>query len=386
MFMGSTLLTPLYAVYREEFGFSEITLTLIYAAYVVGNLGALFVFGRLSDQIGRRRVTLAAIALGAVSTVVFLCASGTAWLFVGRALSGLAIGLASSAGTAWIAELTERQNKRKASIAATDANFTGLAVGALLMGLLAQYAPAPLHLTYVVYLVLLAVMAFLVAKSQETVRETVDTLQETSLRPRIGVPSELRARFVSPAVTAFSTFALTGFYIALVPSLLRRDMDISSLAVAGAVVCWLFAIAAVAVYVTGRIKSRAAMLSGIALLIPSVGVLVAAQALESLPILLVGTALSGVSAALGYRGSLQVVNEMAPGDKRAELISAFQIVCYLGNALPVVAVAVISSATSPMIATISLAGAIALLSIVALAMELRGDKGQHAQLARGSSR
>ena len=56
MFAGSTLLTPLYIIYKQKFGFSDITLTLIYAAYVVGNLGALLVFGRLSDQIGRRYV------------------------------------------------------------------------------------------------------------------------------------------------------------------------------------------------------------------------------------------------------------------------------------------------------------------------------------------
>src|SRR5947199_4025931 len=42
MFMGSTLLTPLYILYRRAFGFSEMTLTLIYAVYVVGNIGALF--------------------------------------------------------------------------------------------------------------------------------------------------------------------------------------------------------------------------------------------------------------------------------------------------------------------------------------------------------
>ena len=52
---GSTLLTPLYVIYRQKFGFSGVTLTLIYAAYVVGNLGALLLFGRVSDQVGRRR-------------------------------------------------------------------------------------------------------------------------------------------------------------------------------------------------------------------------------------------------------------------------------------------------------------------------------------------
>ena len=39
MFAGSTLLTPLYIIYKQRFGFSDITLTLIYAAYIVGNLG-----------------------------------------------------------------------------------------------------------------------------------------------------------------------------------------------------------------------------------------------------------------------------------------------------------------------------------------------------------
>ena len=72
MFAGSTLLTPLYGLYRQVFGFSEITLTLLYAVYVVGNLAALFFFGRLSDQVGRRRVGVPAVLVGGVSAIVFL--------------------------------------------------------------------------------------------------------------------------------------------------------------------------------------------------------------------------------------------------------------------------------------------------------------------------
>jgi hypothetical protein len=41
IFIGATLPTPLYPIYREEFGFGEVTLTLIYAVYVLGNVGAL---------------------------------------------------------------------------------------------------------------------------------------------------------------------------------------------------------------------------------------------------------------------------------------------------------------------------------------------------------
>ena len=80
-------------------------LTLIYAAYVIGNLVSLFFFGGVSDRLGRRRIVLRALAAAAVSTGIYFFASSTPWLFVARVLSGFSIGLAAGAGTAWIAEL-----------------------------------------------------------------------------------------------------------------------------------------------------------------------------------------------------------------------------------------------------------------------------------------
>ena len=63
MFIGAILPTPLYPLYREAFGFSGVTLTLIYATYVLGNLTALLFFGRLADQIGRRPKNRSAVRL-----------------------------------------------------------------------------------------------------------------------------------------------------------------------------------------------------------------------------------------------------------------------------------------------------------------------------------
>ena len=53
---GSTMITPLCGFYQTRFGFSGVALTLVYAAYVIGNLAALLFLGRLSDRIGRRVV------------------------------------------------------------------------------------------------------------------------------------------------------------------------------------------------------------------------------------------------------------------------------------------------------------------------------------------
>ena len=75
MFVGAILPTPLYPLYQQAFGFSGVTLTLIYAVYVLGNLVALLFFGRLSDQIGRRIASLPAIGFGIAGAVGFAFAA-----------------------------------------------------------------------------------------------------------------------------------------------------------------------------------------------------------------------------------------------------------------------------------------------------------------------
>ena len=169
MFVGAILPTPLYPLYREAFGFSAVTLTLIYATYVLGNLAALLFFGPLSDQIGRRATSLPAIVVGIASTAVFAAAQGTAWLFAARGLSGFSTGLASGAATAWIAELYAGGRSGGAARIASGANFFGCAAGPLMGGLFAQFAPAPLRLGYFAYLVLLCGAAGAIAAQRETV-------------------------------------------------------------------------------------------------------------------------------------------------------------------------------------------------------------------------
>jgi MFS family permease len=371
MFMGTTLLTPLYVLYQDAFRFSSATLTLIYATYGVGNLVALFLFGHISDQLGRKRIALAATALAATATLMFLFAPSIAWLFVGRAMSGVAIGLAAGAATAWIADAAAHGVKGRASIDATAANFLGLAVGALVAGVLAQYGPAPLRLSHVVYLVLLTVLVWLLARTHDSsaTATRVGACRRALFAP-IGVPSAIRARFMSPATNAFTTFALLGFYAALAPTMLREDLGVANVAAAGAVVTTLFAIAAAAVHATARLPSRSAMLGGLALLLPSVSLLVLAHALRSLPLLVTGAAITGLAVALGYRGSLQVVNDIAPAAKRAEVISSYQIACFAGNALPVVAVGILAEQFGAKLAIGTLAIVVAGLAALALILEL----------------
>jgi predicted MFS family arabinose efflux permease len=371
MFVGAVLPTPLYPLYQQQFGFSNIVLTLIYAVYVVGNLVALLIFGRLSDQIGRRNASLPAIGFGIVSTVIFLFAQGTAWLFAARLVSGFATGLASGTATAWISELPASGGKSETGRIASTANFAGLAVGPLAAGLLAAFAPWPLHLSFVLYLVLLLAIGTAIAFTLETVHGPIGNLRDLSLMPRLGVPPKIRMQFISPAITGFVVFALIGFYAALIPNLLSDSLHQRSPAVSGTTVFELFAVAAVCVILTGRLTSRAATLSGLALLPPSLWLLVAAQLGHSIPLLVFATALGGLSAALGYRGSLEEISRMAPSDHRSEVVSSYLIAVYGGNSVPVIGIGILAAITSSTTAHISFAGIITALACMALIVGIK---------------
>jgi MFS family permease len=117
---------------------------------------------------------------------------------------------------------------------------------------------------------------------------------------------------------------------------------------------------------TQALASRTAMLASLALMIPSVALVVAAQALGSMIILVVATALCGIASGLGYRGSLQVANEIAPEDRRAEVVSSYFVCGFSGNALPVIGVGVISTYAGPSIASAAFAALIIVFAVVAL--------------------
>jgi MFS family permease len=371
LFAGSTVLTPLYVIYKQEFGFSQISLTLIYAVYVLGNLAALLLFGRLSDEIGRRRIAVMAMAVAIVSTLIFLFAQGIVSLYAGRILSGLAIGVGAGTGTAWLADLFASEDKSRATVVATSTNFLGVGIGALMSGILAEYAPSPLRLPFVVYLLILIAVSALVWFTRETVSRPARNVGRMSVRPRLVVPSDIRTQFVAPAVTGFGAMALVGFYAALAPSLLAEQLHEASHAAAGAILLELAVVVATSIMATMSLSSRLAMLWSLALMLPSVALLVYAQIAASMPIMIVATAACGIAAGLGYRGSLQVVNQIAPQHRRVEVVSSYLLCVFSGNALPVIGVGVISTLANSTAASVVFAVVIGVFALGALFFGVR---------------
>lgn len=367
LFMGSTLLTPLYDLYKDLYRLSAAQLGLLYAVYVLGNLAALLFLGRLSDQVGRRPVVLAGLALAAASAALFLAARAPALLFAGRVVSGLAVGLGSGAATAWITESTPEDRRPRAAATMTAFNFVGLTLGPILAGVLVQYAPWPLRLSFVVYLALLVLTAAAALAPRETAKRKGEGLD---LRPRLGVPDDARLRFLAPAAAGFAAMAVVGFYAALGPAMVRDALKLDNRALASLVVAELFVVAAAVIVATRGLKARAAMLAGLILTPAGLGLLAAAQALASMPLMLAGTTVCGAASALGYRGGLASANELAPQDRRAEVASSYFVCCFLGNALPIVGVAALSQVLGSQVADRVFAVALTVIAAAAIACNL----------------
>ncbi|HEY3777171.1 MAG TPA: MFS transporter [Rhizomicrobium sp.] len=369
LFTLSTLPTPVYRDYARAFHFGILTLTLIYATYVAGTLLTLFVLGRLSDQIGRARVSLPAIFCAALAAVLFLLADSAAMLFAARLVTGIAAGLSSGTAVAWLKELQEGTPERTISVRTVAANLFGLGFGPLLCGLAATYLPVPSIAPYAIYLLLLVPLAIAVVLTRETVAGR-KPLAEVSLNPGVGVPPERRAQFLAPGVITFVIFALVGFYSAIAPDLLAVVLHITNKAAIGSTVFELFLAGLLADYATRRLGSRAAMLWGAGFVLPALACLVGAQLDSSLPLLLGGTALGGMALGLAYRGTLEVTNALAPEDRRAELVSTLFVCGNLGLAMPVIGIGIVSALTRPEIANLVFAAVVAVLTLAGLAFGL----------------
>lgn len=367
LFMGSTLLTPMYDLYRHAYRISPLSLSLLYAAYVIGNLAALLLLGRLSDQVGRRSVVLGGAALAAVSALLFLAAGGQPLLFAGRVVSGCAVGLGSAAATAWITEAEPAERRERAASTMTVFNYLGLALGTVLAGVLVQYAPWPLRLPFVVYLALVLAVAVMAVSAPETLARRAGPL---SLKPRLGVPAGLRRAFLAPAAAGFTAMAVVGFYAALGPTMISGVLGVSNRAQSGLVVAGLFAIAGLGILATRSLKSHATLRCGLATALPGLLLLAAVQVWPSWDLVLLASLVCGVAAGLSYRGGLAVTNELAPPERRAELASAYFVCCFMGNALPVIGVGALSQAAGATVANTTFAVALSLLGVPALAFSL----------------
>jgi MFS family permease len=358
--LGTTLPTPLYVIYQAQWHFSAAIVTVTFAVYAAAVLATLLLAGRSSDQAGRRPVLAVALAISALSTIVFILAPNVGVLIVGRILSGLSAGLMTGTATAALTELVPASASRRASLAATAANMGGLGLGPLIAGLFAQYAPHPTVLVFEVYLAVLAAVGLCLL----LVPETVSPRRRPALRfTGLGIPERGRSEFIAADIGGFAAFALLGLFSALAPTFLGSVLHQNNHAVQGAVVFLLLAVGTVTQVVLFRFNSRLVVMTGLGLFLVGLALIVAALSEADMALFLAGTVVGGAAVGAVFLGSLATANRLAPQGERGRAISAFFVACYAGLIIPVVGVGVATEFISDFAAVLALSILLAVLCL-----------------------
>jgi MFS family permease len=366
--VGTTLPTPLYGLYRQRFGFSELMITVIFATYAVGVIAALLLFGGASDAIGRRLVLLPGLGFSALSAGAFLLANGLGLLLAGRLLSGLSAGIFTGTATAALVDLAPDAHRGRGTLMATMANMGGLGCGPLLAGVLAQVLGSPLRLTFWVDLGLLLPAILGVVAMPETVARDHDA----RVRPQaLRVPAEIRREFVRAALAAFAGFAVLGLFTSVSPAFLGQVLGIRSHAVVGLVVFAVFAASTAGQLALTRVPETAALPAGCGALIGGMGVLALGLALSSLVLLLLGGVVAGFGQGLSFRAGLGAVTGAAPEEQRGEVASSFFVVAYVAISIPVIGEGVLAQIAGLRPAGLAFAAAVAGLAGVVLVLLAR---------------
>jgi MFS family permease len=364
----SAIPTPLYVLYQARDGFGSLTLTVIFAVYAAGVAVSLLLAGHLSDWAGRRRMLAAAIAVNLVSGVLFLTWLSVPGLLVARFVSGISIGLLTATATAHLTELHRAGRAGgSADAVATAANLGGIGLGPLLAGLLAQYAPDPLHLPYWVAEGLLVVGLLILALVPETVTRPEP---RPAYRPqRVSVPAASRPAFFAAGAAGGVVFAVFGLFNSLAPSFLAGPLHQHSHALAGIAAFIVFGAAAVSQIVLARAPQGRLLRLGIVLLVAGIVAVTVAIWVTSLPLLLIGGVLAGAGGGATFKGAVSTVIAIAPPQARGESLAGFFLAAYLGLAAPVVGLGVATQYLSAEVALLIFA-AVLLAALAAVSRRL----------------
>lgn len=363
--LGTTMPTPLYAIYSGKLGFGVETTTVIFAVYAAGVIAALILFGRWSDVIGRRPLLFAGALLSVASAIVFITAGPVWQLMIGRVLSGLSAGIYAGAATSAVIELAPREWRHHAPAAATAANIGGLGLGPLLAGLLAQFAPAPLRLPFAVDLVLLAIAIIGIWFITEPVAVTRGARLTVQ---RLSVPPEVRSVFVRASIAAFAGFAVMGTFTGVTPSFVSHILGIENHALAGFLVFLMFFGSVLAQLAARRMATEVALILGCAIMAVGVAILVGGLLAASFTLLAVGAVVSGAGQGMSFSKGLAAVVAASPADRRAEITSTYFVVAYLALSIPIVGEGIAAAQWGLKASGIAFDVAVGVLALIALGL------------------
>jgi predicted MFS family arabinose efflux permease len=315
-----------YGLYARQWHLTHTVTAAIFAIYPLAVVVMLVGFGGISDQIGRRATMLAGLFASLVGALLFAVAPDVYWVFAGRALMGIGVGLAASPSTAAILEFSSPQRAKRAPAVTMATQAIGFAAALLLGGALMEYGPWPTRLCF---WVLALFLVLLLTATWFLPRHTVGDAGRDWRSGMPSVPKGTRRVFAvsSTAMVAAYTF---GVLLLSLGGQVEHDLIGSPNAFLNSAVLSLFPVVMGATGIIARtLPPRTALVAGAQVSALGMALLILAVNLRDLLIYLLATAAAGGAYSLLFVGGLQVINAVAPERRRGGILSALYLLGYL---------------------------------------------------------
>ncbi len=339
--VGTSLITPLIPIYKQELGFGDTVVTLFLVCYVAALVPSMLTLGQLSDRVGRKRVLVGALVMLGLAQAYLATEPPLGGLLAARGMQGLATGAFFGTCTAFLVDAAPMGQRDWVSMLASVSVRGGLGLGPGLGGVFAEYVRAPLRTPFLVHLAAIAAAVGIIATLPETV------VRERTHRPltlKLGVPQEDRAvfwRVLVPSGMLFSLF--DGVCLSLIPVFEVRELGVTNYALVGAAGFLVLVSGAISQLVFRALAPTPAIVWGLAVSsVAFVGVVVGAP-LRSPVLVLTSVAITGAACGLVFKGGVDLCTRIAPVSDRGKLISSYYVACYLGGfSVPLLVVGILA--------------------------------------------
>lgn len=340
--MGTALISPLYALYKEAWQLQTSDISLIYVIYMGGALFGLLFLGRLPDRVGFRPMMQWGLALSLAGTAISLIAWNMTSLNVGRFIVGVASSMLTTSSTVGLSKLSRGGNVQRVAMVTGFLMAFGFGLGPLVGGIIGQWAPAPLVITYIPTLLLgaLGLTALFHLKLPDNIKPKAG--------PRVGLrdvlpkltwpePSTSRA-FVLTCCLPFLAFGVFGLYASMAPLFLDKLLPWHGPVVSGTTIALILFSSAGVQVMSARMPTRWCGAIGLIGLALSNAILMANLWAGSAILFALGVLLTALGHGMAMLAGMSMVNRLATSSNRSGLLATYLVAGYVGSMVPMMGI------------------------------------------------
>lgn len=218
---GLGIVSPLMSIFAEELGATGVWLGAIFSGYFLARALIMPVIGRLSDQLGKRKIFLAlGLATLGFTSIGYILSHDVIQLMLARFLQGLGSGIVLPISLAYIGDITPDGREGSYIGYINIARMAGWGSGPLVGGILMELYGFEMPFLVMGVLAFLALTILLIGLPEKALQEHSNTQPRPAISYRtiLNIPA-IRGVVVFRVITAIGTGNLFSFFPLLADSL-----------------------------------------------------------------------------------------------------------------------------------------------------------------------